>query len=469
MDTGTSVRYRLLGWLLVPLVALLLVGVLADYGTAVGPANAAYDQALIDTAIAIAGQIKAERGELIADLPPTAAKMLRTDQYDQIYFAVAGPNGTVVAGDNGLPLPPERAVRKEPALYDAEYKGQRVRLLAFPVSVGGVNAQVMVAETTIKRRKLVDQILVRMLVPEILFAAAAVGLIWIGVAQGLAPLQRLRFEIAARSHLDLHPVSEDRVPVEVRPVVHAINELLERLRNSITAQRQFLTDAAHQLRTPLAGLQARLELELTRSGPAQWKITLRSLKDVTDRTVRLANQLLTLARAEVEGQPLTKLAELNLRDVAQEVGQDWLHRALARELDLGFELTDAIILADPFLIRELLSNLVANAVEYAGDGGRVTVRCGVSPAQAFLEVEDEGPGIPELERVKVFQRFYRIEGTRGNGSGLGLAIVRGIAMAHFGSVEISAPGTGRGTLVRVWLPVDPAAVRNGRTAGATEP
>jgi two-component system, OmpR family, sensor histidine kinase TctE len=469
LRTGTSVRYRLLGWLLVPLVALLLVGVLADYGTAVGPANAAYDQALIDTAIAIAGQIKAERGELIADLPATAAKMLRTDQYDQIYFAVVAPNGTVIAGDKGLPLTPEHGARKEPALYDAEYNGHPVRLLAFPVSINGVNAEVMVAETTIKRRKLVDQILVRMLVPEVLFAAAAIGLIWIGVMQGLAPLQRLRFEIAARSHLDLHPVSEDRVPVEVRPVVHAINELLERLRNSIAAQRQFLADAAHQLRTPLAGLQARLELELTRCGSAQWKITLTSLRDVTDRTVRLANQLLTLARAEVEGQPLTKLVELNLRDVAQEVGQDWLHQALARELDLGFELTDAIVLADPFLIRELLSNVVGNAVEYTDDGGKVTVRCGASSGQAFVEVEDEGPGIPEPEQVKVFQRFYRIEGTRGHGSGLGLAIVRGIAMAHFGSVEICVPGTGRGTLVRVWLPIDPAVVRNGRAGVASGP
>ena len=460
MRTGTSVRYRLLGWLLVPLVALLLVGVLADYGTAVGPANAAYDQALIDAAIAIAGQIKPERGELIADLPPTAARVLRTDQYDQIYFAVLGPNGTVVAGDKGLPLPPEIGVRKEPTLYDAEYNGSRVRLVAVPVSVGGVNAEVVVAETTIKRRKLVDQILVRMLVPEVLFAAAALGLIWIGVTQGLAPLQRLRFEIAARSHLDLHQVSEDRVPVEVRPVVHAINELLERLQRSIAVQRQFIADAAHQLRTPLAGLQARLELELTHSSPAEWQTTLTSLKHATDRTVRLANQLLALARAEVEALPLTNRRETNLRDVAQEVGQDWVHRALARELDLGFELADANVFADPFLMRELLSNLVDNAVEYANDGGRVTVRCGVCSARAFLEVEDEGPGIPEQERAKVLQRFYRIEGTRGHGSGLGLAIVREIAVAHFGSVEISAPPSGRGTLVRVWLPINPAGVRN---------
>jgi two-component system, OmpR family, sensor histidine kinase TctE len=461
---GSSVRYRLLGWLLAPLVALLLVGVLADYGTAVGPANAAYDQALMDTAIAIAGQIKAERGELAADLPPTAAKVLRTDQYDQIYLAVLGPDNAVVAGDQGLPLPPKADATTEPSLYDGEYKGSRVRLLALPISVGGINARVLVAETTIKRQRLVHQILVGMLVPEVLFAVAAVGLIWIGVSQGLVPLRRLRFEIAARSHLDLHPVSEDRVPMEVKPVVHAINELLERLQASLTTQRQFLADAAHQLRTPLAGLQAKLELELSGSSPEQWQSTLASLRQATERTIRLTNQLLTLARAEAGGQPLTTIKELNLRDVAQEVGQDWLHRALARELDLGFELSDVLIFADPFLVRELLSNLVGNAVEYANGPGKITVRCGVSAERAFLEVEDEGPGIPERERTKVFQRFYRMQGTRGNGSGLGLAIVREIAAAHRGSAEVNTPATGRGTLVRVWLPIDPFGARTGAVA-----
>jgi two-component system sensor histidine kinase TctE len=204
-----------------------------------------------------------------------------------------------------------------------------------------------------------------------------------------------------------------------------------------------------------------LELELSQSSPAQWQSTLTSLKQATERTVRLANQLLTLARAEAQGRPLTAMKEVNLRDVAQEVGQDWLHRALARELDLGFELTETIIFADPFLVRELLSNLVGNAVEYANDRGKITVRCGVCAAQAFLEVEDEGPGIPERERAKVFQRLYRIEGTPGNGSGLGLAIVWEIATAHCESIEIAAPATGRGALVRVCLPINPSALRNG--------
>ena len=428
-----------------------------------GPANAAYDQALMDAAIAIAGQLKADGGELIADLPPTAAKVLRTDQYDQIYFAVLGPARTVIAGDQGLPLPAQAGTPSKATLYNGEYKGARVRLLALPVLIGTVHAEVLVAETTIKRGRLVDQILLGMLVPEVLFAVSAVGLIWIGVSRGLAPLRRLQFEIAARSPLDLRPVSEDRVPVEVRPVVHAINELLDRLQALLASQRQFLADAAHQLRTPLAGLQAKLELELSRSSPSEWHSTLASLKRATDRTVRLANQLLTLARAEAGGQPLTSVTEVNLRNVAQEVGQEWVPRALAKELDLGFELNDATAAADAFLIGELLSNLIGNAVEYSDSPAKITVRCGVRAGYAFLEVEDEGPGIPKRERIKVFQRFYRIDGTRGSGSGLGLAIVREIVAAHRGVVEIDVPATGRGTLVRVKLPIE---FRSSRNAGA---
>jgi signal transduction histidine kinase len=467
LRTGASVRYRLLGWLLLPLIALLLAGTLLDYVTALGPANAAYDQALTDAAMAIAGQIKAEHGELIVDLPTAATKVLRTDQYDRIYFAVMGPNGNIIAGDQGLPLLPEPRASKGPARYDDEYKGKPVRLVALPVTVGGMNARVLVGETTIKRTRLAHQILSGMLLPEVLFAAAALTLVWIGVGRGLAPLQRLILEIATRSHADLRPVAEDRVPAEVRPVVHAINDLLKRLEILLRAQRQFLADAAHQLRTPLTGLQVRLEMGLSQSSPEQWQSTLASLKQTTEKTARLANQLLTLARAEAGGQLLTAISELNLRELAQEVGQDWLHRALARQLDLGFELAEVVISADPLLIRELLSNLVGNAVGYTDSRGKITVRCGAFAARAFLEVEDEGPGIPESERVKVFHRFYRIEGAPGNGCGLGLAIVREIATAHGGSVEIVTPTSGRGTLMRVWLPISHPFATAGETRAET--
>ena len=454
MRAATSVRYRLLGWLLIPLVALLLGGTLLDYRTALGPANAAYDQALTDAAMAIAGQIQARHGELTIDLPAAATQVLRTDQYDRIYFAVLGPYDNVIAGDKGLPLPPKSSPAREPTRFDGEYRGKPVRLVALPVSIEGTEATVLVGETTIKRKRLAQQILAGMLVPEVVFAATALALIWVGVSRGLAPLQRLRAEIAARSPVDLRPVPEEHVPTEVKPVVHAINDLLKRLEAVLSSQRQFLADAAHQLRTPLSGLQVRLEMGLSQSSPEEWQSTLASLKTTTERTARLANQLLTLARVEAGGQLMTTTAELNLRELAQEVGQDWLYRALGRQLDLGFELEDVRVSADPLLIRELLSNLIGNAVAYSSRRGKITVRCGARGDRAFLEVEDDGPGIPPSERDKVFNRFYRMEGAPGDGCGLGLAIVREIATAHNGSVEIATPAGGRGTLVRAWLPLE---------------
>jgi len=351
-------------------------------------------------------------------------------------------------------LPPESRGVKEPTSYDGAYRGQPVRLVALPFSVGGVDARVLVGETTIKRKRLANQILSGMLVPELLFAALALALVWVGVGRGLAPLQRLKQEIALRSHLDLRPVREEHVPTEVKPVVHAINDLLKKLEAVLSSQRQFLADAAHQLRTPLSGLQVRLEMGLSQSSPEEWQSTLASLKTTTERTARLANQLLTLARVEAGGQLLTTTAELSLRQLAQEVGQDWLYRAIGRQLDLGFELEDVRVSADPLLIRELLSNLIGNAVAYSSRRGKITVRCGARDDQAFLEVEDDGPGIPPSERDKVFNRFYRMEGAPGDGCGLGLAIVREIATAHNGSVEIATPAGGRGTLVRVWLPLE---------------
>jgi two-component system sensor histidine kinase TctE len=453
LSNAVSVRHHLLGWLLVPLAILLLIGVAADYATALRPAKAAYDQALMDAAIAIAKQVTPIDGAISVDLPPIAMKMLRADQYDKIYLAVVGSDGRLIAGDQGLPFPAGGSGIVASTFYDAEYSGSRVRVLAHPVVVDGSKALVLVGETTVKRTRLVEQILLGMFLPELLFSAAVIALVWFGVGRGLVPLQRLAAEISARSHRDLRPVPEHVVPVEVRSVVQAVNELLLRLEASLMTQKHFLTDAAHQLRTPLAGLQSRLELGLSQVTPDEWQETLTALKGATDRTARLANQLLTLARAEAGGHLLGTRQQVDLSKLAQDIGEDWLHRALSRDLDFGFELMEVQVAGDPLLLRELLSNLVDNAVEYTTTGGKVTIRCAPLDLHAALEVEDEGPGIPDCERSRVFDRFYRLEGTPGRGSGLGLAIVREIATAHGGSVEIETPASGRGVLVRVRLPL----------------
>jgi signal transduction histidine kinase len=228
-----------------------------------------------------------------------------------------------------------------------------------------------------------------------------------------------------------------------------LNNLLQQLGATLRTQQQFIANAAHQLRTPLAGQRMQVEYGLQQREPAEWRRVLVTMKLATERTVHLANQLLTLAKAELGSQQLEFTRLLDLRSVVEEVTGEWMPRAIAKEIDLGLELGPAPVNGDALLIGELLSNLLDNAITYTPRGGRVTIRCGTDAESSVLEVEDEGIGIPVEEREKVFRRFYRVEGSPGEGCGLGLSIVHEIAHLHGGTVEIRMPSGGRGTLVVV--------------------
>jgi two-component system sensor histidine kinase TctE len=271
------------------------------------------------------------------------------------------------------------------------------------------------------------------------------------VARGLSPLQELSEQIRRRSPRDLRPVEAAAVPEEARPLVDGMNRLLGEVAETSRQQQRFLADAAHQLRTPLAGLQAHAELALALPMPADCRAELVQVHGATVRTARLANQLLALARAEAGARGTDAPARTDLRRVVGESADEWVRRALARQIDLGFELSDAVAQADPFLLREALANLVHNALEYTPAGGRVTVRVRRRPAAAgpevVIEVEDDGPGIPAFERERVLERFYRIPGTGGTGSGLGLAIVREIVQAHGAALALGEGEEGRGCRV----------------------
>jgi two-component system sensor histidine kinase TctE len=311
---------------------------------------------------------------------------------------------------------------------------------------------VLVAETRVKRDRLVRQALLSHTAPEVAFLAVALGVVWFGVARGLAPLEKLRAELAARSHRDLRPVPELQAPEEVRPLVRELNNLFARLAGSIEAQQRFVADAAHQLRTPLAALQAQVEAARRQQVPAELASTLDRLVAATRRTAHLARQLLTLAAVEPAAERPFSPEPVDLSQLLQESVAEWVRRADAERIDLGFELGTAPVSGEPLLLRELAGNLVENALSYAPVGSDVTLRTGRCGDIAFLEVEDNGPGIPESERERVFERFHRVKGTPGEGSGLGLAIVREIAHRHGAAVSIGVPPLGRGTSVRIELP-----------------
>ncbi|MCX7962208.1 MAG: sensor histidine kinase N-terminal domain-containing protein [Burkholderiales bacterium] len=443
-----SLRAQLLRRLLAPVAVLLALGAASAYRLSLAPASDAYDQALADIALALGERIRVASDGYAVDLPAAAERALRTDRYDTIYYQVRAPDGTRIAGDAGLPDPPEGARAQDGVIrYETRYGGELVHVVAMLVPCGGRICTVQVAETGNKRRSLARTILLSSLVPELLLAAAALAMVWFGVKRGLAPLEALSAEIKARSARDLRPVDAGHAPLEARPLVDALNHLLVRVAEAAENQRRFVANAAHQLRTPLAGLQSHTELALAQELPPACRAELEQVHRAAIRTARLANQLLALARAEPGGVSAERFAPLDLRSIVEASADEWVHRSLARGVDLGFELAPAPVRGDALLLREALANLIHNAIEYAGAGARVTVRTGARDGAAVLEVEDDGPGIAPAERERVLERFYRIPGTPGEGSGLGLAIVREIAQAHGAALEVGAGAGGRGCRV----------------------
>jgi two-component system sensor histidine kinase TctE len=423
---------------------LLVLGAVGAYFLSLEPASDAYDQALVDVGIALGERIRSAGEAVSFDLPGAAEQVLRTDKYDTIFYHVRRADGSALAGDSGLPPVPASQEPEDGVIaYDGEYRGRKIRVVALLVPCGGGICTVQVAETTNKRTTLARNIVLSSLVPQLLITLATLAIVWFGVQRGLAPLEDLSAEIRSRSARDLRAIDPAHAPEEARPLVGALNHLFQRVAESSANQQRFLANAAHQLRTPLAGLQAHTEIALAQDMPEAHRAQLEHVHRATIRTARLANQLLALARAEPGGFRADAFKSVNMRAVVEDAADEWVHRAMDKEIDLGFDLADAQVTGDALLLREALANLIHNALEYTPHGGRVTVRTGLRNAEPFLEVEDDGPGIPPAEREQVLERFYRVAGTTGTGSGLGLSIVREIAVAHGARMEISA-GEGAG-------------------------
>jgi two-component system sensor histidine kinase TctE len=424
----------LLGRLLPALLLLLMAGAALAYWVAWRSATKAYDRALYDTALAIAEQVRVVAGKPQLQLTPQARAVLLVDKYDRIFYAVRGAQDESLDGDGGLHLPDgsDRQVFESEgrAYYDVRLGDEAIRVAALRWDVAGQPLMILAGETMVKRNALVREILFGMLLPELLLIVVSISVVWFGVRSGLRPLAVLRRELSERSPADLRPVRV-AAPQEVESVVGGINELLARLEQALGAQRNFVADAAHQLRTPIAALRAQIDAAIAEApgGPAP---ALAGVMAAALRLSRLVDQMLALARAGPDASLVTD--RVSLPALAEAAADAWLPKAIARNVDLGFELEPAVVSGNALLLEELLANLLDNALRHAPDAGSVTVACGQTDGNAWISVEDSGPGIPASERERVFERFYQPPGT-GGGNGLGLAIVREIARQHGGSVS----------------------------------
>lgn len=447
-----SLRQRLVVLLLPALVAAVLLGAVWTYFVGQRAAALAYDQALMATAADVALGLRFVDGQPRFELSQQTERMLRSDARDQLFFAVRLMDGAFVAGDPDLGSAP--LVRLgEGSSVDLKFRNGRVRALAMQFEQDRIPFTVTVAETTHKRQDMAWSVLVFIAVPAAVVLCIAGLIVWVVVRSGLRPLDALERELAARSELDLSPIDASHAPREVHSLVEALNHLLSRLDKAARAQQSFVADAAHQLRTPLAGVQGQIELLATLEADQQ-DDAMKRLRSSVGRTVRLANQLLSLARSEHDPSTLN-LRDLDLSTLVRESADDWVHRSIVAGIDFGFELAPSALRGDPFLIGELIENLVGNALNYSGRGSSITVSTAARQNTVELCVDDSGPGIPPAERERVFERFHRLPGNSNDGSGLGLAIVQQIAMRHRGSVEISQSMLG-GARVCVRLPRRPA-------------
>jgi len=476
---------EILDWMLAPLLLLWPMSVALTWLVAQSIANHPYDRELGELLRTLARQVAAQTAAaggpaLHRSLEHAAAQLLRPDDVDSLFFQVADAQGTVLAGDTDLSPPPDAPdTPGELHFRDAMIGDEAVRVVYVWVPLTSnppALALVQLAETLGKRSRLATEIIKGVILPQFVILPLAVLLVWLALVRGIRPLSELQRRIRQRESTDLSPIEDRHVPEEVAPLVASINDLLARLDQSIAAQRHFLADAAHQLKTPLAGLRTQAELAASElaSGQGDRRSLEHSLQQIalsSQRAAHTVNQLLAMARAEDKEQALRR-EPVDLAAVTRDAVRDFVPQALDKRIDLGFEGPEAgaapLLAGQPVLVRELVRNLIDNALQYTPAGGTVTARVTPDPfgQVIVLQVEDSGPGIPAHERELVFQAFYRGQGTQADGSGLGLAIVQEIANAHDAEVSVAdahPPRPGRpaappGALVTVRFPLGDAAV-----------
>jgi two-component system sensor histidine kinase TctE len=439
----SSIRRRLLLFLLPPLTLLMLVGVFINYRTATIFVRAAYDQKLADIARTLATQI-----QLSADPGHPDPRALSVPA--GILFCVASSTGQIVAGELRLPAAPPGSTLL--TYGDASYAGRNLRLATYRVSSAGGAATITVAEPDASRPNPGRFILASTWLVDFIQVDVTLLIVWIAVHFGLRPLLAVRRQIEARSARELRPLDADSVPTEVRPLVDALNLLFEMLSGAARAQSQFVADTAHQLRTPIAGLRGSLQVLMREPAAAALKSRLASLYEGVSTLSHSANQLLALARADRAMSMADGFRRTDLKSVVERAVERNLDRAVECGLDLGAECGPASVEANARLLDDLLGNLVDNALKYTPSGGRVTVRSGYEAGRPYLEVEDDGPGIPESERTRVLERFYRSPGSPAGGCGLGLAIVDEICKQHDARLSIETGAEGHGARLRVLFP-----------------
>lgn len=479
-SNGLSLHRQLVIWVLLPQLVLWLAGGIATYRLAVRYVNQAADATLSQAARTVARQVKPVGDRLVIDFPYAAQKVLEADPTDRYFYTISMPPGQFILGNYNIPLPPPHMTPRlnDPYFYDGEVAQSgrdatgasslpakvRIAALYLPYGEPAGTPQwmlVQVARSMANRENIWKMILMDTLLPLSALILLMTMIVWVGTGAGLAPLLRLRRQVEGRSPADLTPLRVEAAPQELHSLVQALNDLLASVRQSVDAQKRFIADAAHQLRTPLAGLKSQTELALGATDDPAVVARLQLVHQSATRGAHLINRLLMLARAEPEAAMVQEQTAVALVPFVQNRVAAMVPRALRVGADLGMGESDGAIEpcspwvdANEMLLGEALTNVLENAIEYAGRGSEITVTTERDATHARIIVSDNGPGIAPADRTRVFERFVRAT-DQGLGCGLGLSIVKEIIARHGGTVMLEDTEP-HGLTVVMQLPLRPA-------------
>jgi two-component system sensor histidine kinase TctE len=452
---NSSLRRQLLAWVLLPLVSAVAVDIWLTYKSALDTASVVQDRLLLGSARMIAEQISFEDGTFQHQIPPAALELFQSEQSDRIFYRVTTGAGQLLSGYTDLDVPAQSFSSESPFYFGAAMRGEPVRVVALlqPV-IGNPSALpviVEVAQTTRGHAQLSSSLWLHAVRQQLLILALAAIFILFGLHRGLQPLIRLRNDVRSRKEGSLQKLQTHNIPSELTPLVDSFNDYIERIERYTSLRNNFIQNAAHQLRTPLAILNTQISDALRAQSKQSGDAALIAARKTLQQTARLVHQFLTLSSAEAYSASKTLLSTQACCDIVQKVLEDMAVQAHGKQIDLGFERTgaDSVVAADPAALREIVMNVVDNAIQYTVSRGVVTLKVQSAPGTIAVCVEDNGPGVPPEFREKIFQRFFRMNSTDSPGSGLGLAIVKELASHCGATIEVDAPTHGGSGLLVV--------------------
>lgn len=458
--------------LLPPLIALLCGELWLSQHDLRGAADAAYDRSLAGVIKAIDTTISTASGGVAMELPYPLLDFFQLSASGRVYYRVATGDGLVTLGNADLPEPQIKLEPGVPYFFNAEYFGEPIRVGAYvrrllvPLYDGASPQSIVieVAEGTKSRTSFVQGLLLRSALMDTVLVAMVAIIMSAGVAFVLRPLQRVRKKVLARAPNDFTAVEVSSVPFEVRPLIDAINGHVKRFQELTRSQQNFLDDASHQLRTPLAVLRTQVDYALREPRLPQVREALTAMQKSVDRSARLVNQLLALARANNTASLGNMRDKVNVCAVIEDVARLLLPEARGKQQDFGFylERNDVLVAGSEALLHEAIVNLVDNAIRHVQLKGHVTLTVERIGEVAQITVADNGPGMTDQDKSRMGERFHRGKSAATGGAGLGLAITMAIIEQHSGTLEVSDGLGGVGLTVRVILPVlvtaDPLAL-----------